>query len=139
MAKKESRKHQPSHKSYWVSKKNEGNKQKNIYKHLARSTAILSQGEFARFSSLGGFLHENLNYQNNVRLKGCGAVAVVRAIRLGVSIKDVLDAIGTNNWKRVYQLVGSPNRENLDYRPTSDVARKNLELHNLRQYKKMYG
>lgn len=138
-AKKEARKHQPSHTRYWSSKKNEANKLRNVYKQLAGDTACLMYHEFISAPSLAEYFHETSKQQKNVRLKGRGAVAVVRAIRLNVNLKDVLEAIKNNNWKRVLLLVGDPNKEHLDYTPATDKARKNLQNYNPRQYKKIYG
>lgn len=137
-AKKEARKHQPSHTRYWSSKKNEANKLRNIYKQLASDTALVLDTEWVKFPDLGTDFKLNDSHKD-VRLRGRGAVAVVRAIRLGVNVKDVLEAIKNNNWKRVLLLVGDPNKENLDYRPATDKARKNLQNYNPRQYKKIYG
>lgn len=144
-AKKEARKHQPSHTRYWSSKKNEANKLRNVYKQLAGGTVVITCTEYSKFPGLDRYdrlIDSTLKVETHnkeIRLKGRGAVAVVRAIRLNVNLKDVLEAIKNNNWKRVLLLVGDPNKENLDYRPTSDKARKNLQNYNPRQYKKIYG
>ena len=136
-AKKESRKHQPSYSRYWSSKKNEINKTQNLYRQLARDTAILESSDTKHPLETLGFKVDARN--KKIRLKGRGAVAVVRAIRVGADIATVLEAIKANNWKRVLQLVGNPNRENHNYKPTSPQARKNLEWYNPKQYKKVYG
>lgn len=139
-AKKEARKHQPSHTRYWSSKKNEANKLRNVYKQLAGDTATISHKAFLESRFDLNDLVATVRVEDKItRIKCRGAVAVVRAIRRGVNVKDVLEAIKNNNWKRVLLLVGDPNKENLDHRPANDKARKNLQEYNPRQYKKIYG
>lgn len=133
--KKESRKHQPSHTRYWSSKQNLVNKDINLYRHLKRNTALINKVELPQLPN-----HTVTTLPNKqIRIKGKGAVAIVRAINLGVNVNEVINEISKNNWKRVLLLVGNPNKENLDYTPKTDKAKHKLQQYNPKQYKKVFA